>query len=248
MHQGSPPYKIIKVTAPVARPKRSSDARIEQLLDIALRFHKQANLPEAELIYREILRHDFDNADAWHLLGVITLQSGYPKVAQELIEEAVALDPHDAAYRNSLGNTQQALGNRAAALRCYQRALAIRPDYLDAHYNQATVLRDEGRLEEAVDAYRTALRLGPDSVEVLNDCAGTLRRQGRLDEALEYYHRAVHLKPNDAQLYFNLGRALEEAGAINEAITAYAQAVQLDPNFMEAHTSLDIATARTGSR
>lgn len=241
MSERSQPYKITKVTAAIEGAPCAKDGGVQKLLEIGLRFHEQGNLPEAELIYREVLRHDFDSADAWHLLGVIVYQSGYDEVALELIGEAVAIAPGDALYQNNLGNVHRRLDDLGAALSCYDQAIHARPDYVEAHYNRASVLRDQGRLAEAVEAYRTALRLRPDAFEVLNDLAGTLRRQGDVQAALECYRRAVELKPDSAELHLNLGRALEGAGAVDEAIAAYRRAIEVDPTLAEARASLNAA-------
>lgn len=241
MSERSQPYKITKVTAAIEGAPRAQDAGVQKLLEIGLRFHEQGNLPEAELIYREVLRQDFDNADAWHLLGVITLESGYCDVALELIGEAVALEPGEPLYQNNLGNVHRRLDDLGAALDCYDQAIRARPDYVEAHYNRASVLRDQGRLGDAVEAYRIALRLRPDAFEVLNDLGGTLRRQGDLPAALECYRQAVELKPDSAELHLNLGRALEDAGAVDEAIAAYRRAMEVDPSLAEARASLDAA-------
>lgn len=244
--QESPPYRIKKITGAIERAPHAQETRAQKLLEIGLRFHEQGNLPEAELIYREVLRQDFDSADAWHLLGVVVYQSGYYDVALELVGEAVALEPDDPLYQNSLGNVYRCLDDLEVALACYDKALRARPDYVEAHYNRAGVLRAQERLDEAVDAYRTALRLQPDAFDVLNDLAGTLRRQGDSQAALACYRTALELKPDNAELHVNLGRALEDAGAVDEAIAAYRRAVEVDPDLTEARTSLAAALEHPG--
>ncbi len=74
MAQESPPYRIKKITGVIERPLQVKDARVQKLLSIGLRFHEQGNLPEAELIYREVLRQDFDSADAFRV-GTMTSRS-----------------------------------------------------------------------------------------------------------------------------------------------------------------------------
>ncbi|QJE01656.1 tetratricopeptide repeat protein [Massilia forsythiae] len=52
------------------------------------------------------------------------------------------------------------------ALDSYERALALRPDYVLAWHYRANVLRALGRRDEAVAAYRRALELGADAAEI----------------------------------------------------------------------------------
>jgi tetratricopeptide (TPR) repeat protein len=235
---GPSPYKITKVTAPVEKRRRPHDAQLEKLLDVALRLHRQGNLPDAELIYREILRQDFNHADAWHLLGVLTYQSGYHEVARELIAEAIAIEPQDPVYHNNLGNVHRELDDPQAALQAYDKALSVRPDYFEAHVNRGTTLRDLGRFDKAIDAYRTALRLQPDDHGLLNDLAGVLRQHGELAAAVACYRQALAIRPSSARLHLNLGLVLEESGDMDAAMAAYRRAAELEPAMVEAHDHL----------
>ena len=158
MAQDSPHYKVVSITATIDVPASRKDTQLSKLLNIGLGFHEQGNLPDAETIYRSVLREDFEYADAWHLLGVIAFQAGYQDIAIELINEAVSIDPEEPFYHNNLGNVHRQLGTLQAAEKCYRQALRIQPDYTQAHYNLATVLRDQARLDDAVDTYRTILR------------------------------------------------------------------------------------------
>ena len=45
-------------------------------LDAAVEHHQNGELAVAVEIYQEILSHDPDNADAWHLMGVAAHQQG----------------------------------------------------------------------------------------------------------------------------------------------------------------------------
>ena len=47
----------------------------------------------------------------------------------------------------------------------HRRALALRPDFADAHYNLGVVLHGQGRPEEALSSYSKAVELKPDMVD-----------------------------------------------------------------------------------
>lgn len=49
----------------------------------------------------------------------------------------------------------------------YPEALHIDPDYVDAHFNLATALRRQGKLDEAGAEYRVTLQLKPDHARAL---------------------------------------------------------------------------------
>ena len=212
----------------------SKAAQIERLLDIGLRLHQQGSLGEAEEVYREILRADFQYSDAWHLLGVLALRADFAQAAIELISEAVTLDPEQPIFRKDLGNAYRRLGHLDMALRCYGTALFLKPDYVEAQYNKATVLREDGELDAAVEAYRTALRLKPDDVDSLNDLGGTLRRQGEHQGAIDCYRAAIELDANEPGIHVNLGQVLEERGDQQAALSCYQRALELKPDHTTA--------------
>ena len=46
-----------------------------------------------------------------------------------------------------------------------QKALAIKPDYVDACNNMANALKDRGELEKAIEFYKKALAIKPNYAE-----------------------------------------------------------------------------------
>lgn len=245
MDQNSPHYKITKITGLVDRQRTPKDAQLSKLLDMAVRFHEQGNLSEAETIYRSILREDFEYADAWHLLGVVAFQAGHRDAAIELITEAISIDPEERFYHNNLGNVHWQRGELQEAEKSYRQALRIQPDYIEAHYNLATVLRNQDRLADAVDSYRTVLRLKPDDFEALNDLGATLRQLGDLESAIEIYQKAVRLQPKAADIRANLGLAFEQQENMDAAIACYEKAVEIDPRHIRAYQCLAVLTTFT---
>jgi tetratricopeptide (TPR) repeat protein len=52
------------------------------------------------------------------------------------------------------------MGDLAAAVGEFRRAIQLRPSFIDAHRNLAHVLRQQGKLLEAADHFDEAERLG----------------------------------------------------------------------------------------
>ena len=66
------------------------------------------------------------------------------------------------------------------------------------HYsNEGSVLRSQGRLEEAIRYYDRAIELNPDYAEAWYNKGVALQAQGNLAEAIECYDRALALNPDD---------------------------------------------------
>ena len=115
-----------------------------------------------------------------------------------------------------------------------------------AYYNLGNVLKDQGKLDEAVACYRRALELKPDFAEAHNNLGNALKDQGKLDEAVACYRRALELKPDYAEAHNNLGNALKDQGKLDEAVACYRRALELKPDYAEAHSNLGSALEEMG--
>jgi len=49
------------------------------------------------------------------------------------------------------------VGKSEVAVELISKALSYRPNYFGAHYNLGNVLKDQGKLEEAIDSYHQLL-------------------------------------------------------------------------------------------
>jgi tetratricopeptide (TPR) repeat protein len=221
-------------------------ATISQALAIAVQHHQAGRLQAAEQIYRQILQAEPNQAQAWHLLGVIAHQVGRPEIAAEYIQRAVGLDGAQADFHNNLGTVYLGLRRIPEAVACWRRTLQLKPDYAVAHFNLANALKEQGKLDEAIAGYRRALELKPDLAEACYNLGVALKDQGQLDEALACYRRALDLKPDLIEAHNNLGVALQAQGKLDEAVDCYRRALELKPDYAQAHSNLGAARRDQG--
>ncbi len=83
---------------------------------------------------------------------------------------------------NLLGAAFKAQGKLEEAIAAYNKALLIKPDSAEAHYNMGNALRGQGKPEEGIAAYNKALLIKPDYAEAHNNMGNALKDQGKLDE------------------------------------------------------------------
>lgn len=127
------------------------------------------------------------------------------------------------------------------AEQAFRRALMLRPDHAETHYNLGVFFLEAHRLDEAIACNRKAVTLRADFVPAHNNLANALRAKGRRDEALVHYAQAVRLEPAFADGWSNYGAALREAGRVDEAIPALERAVSLAPHAWNAMSNLGVA-------
>ena len=85
-----------------------------------------------------------DEATAHYSFGRALALVGRETEAQEHLSQACALDPDRPDAWITLGNVHQYLGQWDAALRCFDRALELRPEWAEPHVNRAVVLLNQG--------------------------------------------------------------------------------------------------------
>jgi tetratricopeptide (TPR) repeat protein len=101
-----------------------------------------------------------------------------------------------------------------------------------------TVLKQTGRVNEALVANQTSVQLVPQDADAHFNLGNTLKELGRLDEAEASFNQAISLKPTFAEAHCHLGITLQELGKLDEAEASYTQSIALKPDFARAHCNL----------
>jgi len=204
-------------------------------VNLAMDYHRAGKLAQAEQIYRSVLAEQPDHVDANYLLGLIELDRGKFSVAVELIERAGRKAPNNPLHLLNLGRALEGEGKPAEAEKCYQKAVRLRPEDVEARYALANLWQNQGRLLAAVKEYRRILKQIPDSAGVYNNLGNALQNLGRLEEAEQALQKAVTLDPNYGQGFGNLGNLLLTLGRFQDADAAFQKALSLNPNAPDIH-------------
>jgi tetratricopeptide (TPR) repeat protein len=154
--------------------------------ELGTEFRIAGKIPEAEEAYRQELEIDPDNVVAKYKLGVIVTERGDARTGKQLIEEALRVRPNLRNADYNLGRAEMLLGNDAAAVEDFQRAIKADsdPDILElAWYQLGIVYRRLHRTEDARQALATFQRLKDESTESENKLFEK-RRGARSEESL----------------------------------------------------------------
>ena len=117
---------------------------------------KAGDFSRAERLFLTIVERNGAAHQAWHALSMVAVRAGLPDIAVERARRAVELDRRNADYLNSLGIAHSENQEVEAAEDAFRRALKVRPTYAEAHYNLAKLLRQQGRLDQALAEYERA--------------------------------------------------------------------------------------------
>ncbi|MDB5810993.1 MAG: glycosyltransferase [Betaproteobacteria bacterium] len=136
---------------------------IPHALQYAVQRHQAGRLAEAEAIYLRILDEEPAHAEALHLLGLISLQTGRHAYAVELIETANELSPGNAVILSNLGEAYNKTSRPDDARRCCEEAVKLKPNFPAAHNNLGNALQRLEQLDAADKSFRAAVSLDPSS-------------------------------------------------------------------------------------
>jgi len=171
----------------------------------------------------------------------------------------------------NLGTAFQAQGKLDEAIKCYRKALKIKPYDLNIHGNLGSALQLQGKFNEAIIHHRRAIEIQPDSAKAHFNLGLTLRKMDRPTEALTHFQEAVRYEPDwpscldclawilathpDPKLR-DTNRAIDLAeraaalsgrqypGILNTLATAYASANRFDQAVTTAEEALERASAK----
>ncbi len=137
-------------------------------------------------------------------------------------------------------------GELDEAIRCYQKAVEIKPDDYAAWGNMGIVHSWKGELNEAIQCYKRVMDIKPDDYKAWQNMGNAYRQKDELDEAIRCYQKAVEIKPDGYEAWFNMSIAYSEKGELDEAIRCYQAAIDIRPELPFAWSNLGVTYLRMG--
>ena len=135
------------------------------------------------------------------------------------------------------GMANERTGNYPAAVRAYERGLAVEPGNVELLNALGFSLFQQGKSKDAVVALEKAIAIDPKHWKSHNNLALASIDLGELEVAEAHYRESLALKEQPA-IYNDLGFVLERQGLLDEAAAAYRKAIKLDPGSASAHYNL----------
>ncbi len=184
--------------------------------------------------YRGTSREDFiDLVEE----GTLLITEGRTRRGLRTLENALALDEHNAELSFTIGEYYFHLGKSLAAAVHLRRALDEQSEHFGARLLLGLLSGDEGEAESAKLHLERALAVDESSFAAHYGLGRLLAREGRLSEALQHLKRALALNPTP-EMHYLVGRAYWEQGRAEQALKHLQKAVRLDPHFDAALYSL----------
>jgi tetratricopeptide (TPR) repeat protein len=137
--------------------------------------------------------------------------------------------PHTAYAMRRQAGCLARLRRPTRALEVYAEVVRRAPEHADTRMDYGMLLRDEGRLEEAIEQLRAARRILPDRANYARALGTSLLLAGRIEEGIPELEQAVRRQPCVAGSRGNLSAALLERGRYQEAAGHLRHALAFQP-------------------
>ena len=121
------------------------------------------------------------------------------------------------------------------AVASFDRAIALKPDYIEAHNKRGVALGSLGRGQEAVASFDQAIALRPDHVGAFVNRGVALMGLERGADAIASFDSAIALRPDLVDVVFLRGKAQLSLQQVAAAMADFDQVLVQKPAHTEAH-------------
>ena len=176
---------------------------------------------------------------SWELLHAGDFASARAELTQAATEDAPPLD-----VLNNLAVCCYKLGDFTEAEAAGRRALDAFPDSDRTRYLLGLILKEAGRIDDAVDAFTAIIDVRPDSARAHYHRGTCHFRRGRLGEAARDLEEAARLEPLSLATRYNLGVVHVAALAWERARDDFTACLRLDGAGAEEYAELLVNIGR----
>jgi len=182
--------------AAVAAPGAASIVIDRNLLLQGIALQNEGKLEQAQAVFELYLAHIPNEGVALYSLAVVLMERFGAERALPVVERGVQAASTFPPIWYAAGAVQQRLGLRDAAIKSYDKALELKPDYVEALINSGTLLREQLDHHAAIDRFNRALALKPDHLNAMSNLAIMLTEFKRSQEAVAMFERLLAIKPD----------------------------------------------------
>jgi tetratricopeptide (TPR) repeat protein len=131
------------------------------------------------------------------------------------------------AFKKGLDNKKK--NKSAQALKNFEEAVRIAPDFYMAHNELGLAYKEAGRFTDAERSFMQAHELNQSSADPLVNLTSLYLEENKPDRAIEAGEQAIKKNSRSASAFFNLGLALYKMAMLDRAENALKKALELAP-------------------
>jgi predicted O-linked N-acetylglucosamine transferase (SPINDLY family) len=161
---------------------------------------------------------------------------------------ALSVPEQDSAeVANLRGLIQKSQGEVADAIRLFNRALRLRPEYVSAFFNRAKAFQSLNMFAFARRDYGMVASLDSGNAHIaFFNIAAIAQLENDTKGAIEYLDKAIAAKPDYHHAYNNRANLKRKLLLLQEALDDYKKAIEIDEKFSEGLSNLAGLTREVG--
>ncbi len=157
--------------------------------------------------------------------------------ATKLCEGLFELYPEHPRVLHGIGLLRYRTGDLEDGELKLRKALDVKPDFADCHYNYGRMLANTLRFDEAENEFRISLSQDPDHFKALTALASVLIKNDQWDAALLCCQRSLVLNPDFAPTYAAMANIMLTMGKTTKAIELNRKCLKIS-KIDSVHSSL----------
>ena len=157
-----------------------------------------------------------------------------------MLGNAIAIDPKNSQRHYILGGILDKTGASEKAIKSYQKAIKLKPDFIEALNNLGLVFKKNNQYQEAIQCFKKALYTHNESPTIWANLGNVYKESGQMALATDALEKAIAIDPSLTAVYSNLLLALNyNANIPPESI--FQKHKQWEESYLKAHTKGDYA-------
>lgn len=187
-------------------------------------FEAKEDWPEAEKIFREVIRLDKENEVGHFKLAQILVNRQKFREAVTLLNGWIAKKPDSIVALVYIATIQSVyLKDLSAALVTYQKVLKLDPENVKIRQQAAQIYLQKGQGERALKELLELETRTPSDLALKLRIASIYQETGRLDLAIEKLQSILKINPQADRIHYFLGLIFKNKKQFHKAIAHFAQ-------------------------
>ena len=138
---------------------------------------------------------------------------------------AIAYCLAEAYYKR--GSSYNELKQYERAIKDFDKAIALKSDYIEAYFNRGVNYVELGQYERAIKDFDKAIKLKPDYASAYNNRGVSYNGLELYEHAIADYDKAIELDPEHAAAYHNRGASYLRLELYERIRTDYDKAIDM---------------------
>jgi protein O-GlcNAc transferase len=208
--------------------------KLQALFQQAIQAFQDRDFEGGDLILKEVLQSDINNADDVFKLGIAYAKANRFMEASAVFCCLQLYKNDDVRIPYNLGLIYSLQGKHQLALAAYDLALKIQPNDVEVLINKGSTCNDIKDYVLALEILEKAIQIRSDIPEAWSNKGIALHHLNLYQDSIKAYDEAIKLNTSFYEAWSNKSAPLNKLKLYTEALNVCDKALSLNPDYVEA--------------